>query len=212
MAAHPQLTKEEASKMVDYILSLADQPVGSTETPLSGSFTLDRHLGRGEEGAYYLTVQYTDKGARGMPALSDRKMVVLKHPRLQAEAYVKAVGAARYRPNGGAFAYVGDIEHHSSLMFEETDLTAIAALTFKVKNFAGGTVELHLNSADGPRVARTEVPAATGASAFQEIKTSVLATEGKHDLYFVFKNEEQAGRRLMELDWIYFHSKEEIVQ
>lgn len=213
MAAHPQHSKEETIKMVNYILSLADDAAGNgSSLPLKGSLPLNQHEGNGEAGTYFLSVQYTDKGAQKMPPLSDREMIMLRHPRLQAEDYSKAMGAARQRPRGGDFAFVGDINHNGFISFPDIDLTGIEALSFNLRNRGGGKIEVHLDAADGPKVAELVVPAGKGDQGWQSVRAKLMNTKGRHDLYFVFKNEGEPDSRLMELDWIYFHPTGELVQ
>lgn len=214
MSAHPQHTTEETTKMVEYILSLAEGPAGTEEVALEGSLSLDQHIGKGEEGTYYLTVQYTDKGANGLPALSARENIMLRHPRLQAEDYATAHAAGRIRPQGGNFAFVGSIGHNSHIGFRDIDLNAIEALSFNVRNFAAGLIEVHLDSPDGPVVAEAVIPGTEGEATYKPFKTSLRPSKGKHDLYLVFKNTDQQGqgRQFMELDWIYFHPEGEQIQ
>ncbi|MDT0689075.1 PQQ-dependent sugar dehydrogenase [Salegentibacter sp. F188] len=210
MPAHPQHSAEEIVKMVEYILSLKDEPSGSgAKLSLTGTLPLDQHIGQGEEGTYFFTAQYTDKGANGLPALSDREMIRLRHPRLQAEEYTTARAAGRVRPQGGNFAFVGSIGHNSELGYKDIDLTAIEALSFRVENLAAGTIEVHLNSPDGPLIAEAVIPHSDGESSYKTIKTEIRPTTGRSDLYLVFKNSDGQGqgRQFLELDWIYFHSK-----
>ena len=213
MAAHPQHSMEETTKMVNYILSLGDKGADNVKaTPLQGSFTFDRHQKDNEEGVYYLTVQYTDKGANKMPALSQREMIMLRHPRLQAEDYEKAKDAARLRPQGGAIAFVGNNSPGGYISFPNIDLKAIEALTFRVSSNSSGTIELHLNAPDGPKVAELKVPESNGEAGWQELKTQLKKTEGRHDLFFVFKGGDKPEKKLPALDWIYFHSDAELRQ
>ncbi|MBA4058083.1 MAG: hypothetical protein C0490_25420, partial [Marivirga sp.] len=58
MAAHPQISVDDAKKMVEYILSLGEDKV-ERKLPLSGSVI----AGKEEDGVYILTATYFDKGA-----------------------------------------------------------------------------------------------------------------------------------------------------
>ncbi|WPP51601.1 PQQ-dependent sugar dehydrogenase [Catalinimonas niigatensis] len=214
MAAHPQHTQEETAEMVKYILSLADEDQAiSGSMPMQGSLKLNHHHGKGEEGSYYLTVNYTDRGANDMPPLSTRKMITLRHPRVQAEAYEDFSKAERQRPNGGDFAYVSGLQNGSYLGFSDIDLTDIAAIDFHVAVAEGGTVEVRLDEPDGPKVAEVDIPARGNGREFQTFTAPVDAApvETKesaasiHKLYVVFRGKEDA--RLMSLDWMYFHKK-----
>lgn len=215
MAAHPQHSMEETTKMVNYILSLGDKGGNNASAiPLQGSFNFNQHQESNEGGAYYLTVQYTDKGANDMPSLSEREMIMMRHPRLQAEDYEKAKDAARLRPRGGAFAFVGNNSPGGYISFPDIDLKDISALTFRVENSSGGVIELRLDAPDGPKVAEIKVPAGTEKekTGWQELKTSMKKTDGRHDLYFLFREGESSEKRLPALDWIYFHTAGELNQ
>lgn len=212
MAAHPQLSKEEASKMVEYVLSLSKDATGQAkQMPLEGKFALDQHLGKGEEGSYYLSVQYTDRGANDMPALSARETIVLRHPRLQAEDYTAAHKAARQRPRGGDFAFVGGIKHGSYIAFHDLDLNAIQALTFNVKARTAGIIEARIDSPEGTKIAEAEMDGPGDKPDYQQLKAKVQPVSGRHDLFFVFRssNPEDIDKQILELDWIYFHATEE---
>lgn len=203
MAAHPQHSQEEAAEMVKYILSLTDEEQAiSGSMPMQGSLKLNRHQGKGEEGSYFLTVNYTDRGANGMPSLSTRKMITLRHPRVQAEAYEDFAKVERQRPNGGDFAFVSNIQDGSYIGFSHIDLTDIAAVDFNVSSGEGGSIEVRLDQPDGPKVAEVNVNGEGGQREFTVFTASVTPTSGIHKLYVVFRGKE--GVRLMSLDWMYF--------
>jgi cytochrome c len=73
MAAHPQISQEEALQMVEYILSLADEKEVK-RLPMNGTVK----TGKANKGIYILTASYEDKGAAGLPSLSASKTLILK--------------------------------------------------------------------------------------------------------------------------------------
>jgi cytochrome c len=79
MAAHPQLSKDHAVKMVEYILSLAKEQKASS-LPLEGkvTFTKPPKDDLTATSAFVLTATYEDMGANGMPSLSTTKQFVFK--------------------------------------------------------------------------------------------------------------------------------------
>jgi cytochrome c len=77
MAAHPQITVDDARKMVDYIMSLGKDK-SAKSLPVAGSVT----PGKENEGAYLLTATYYDKGGENLPSLPASATVVLRSPML----------------------------------------------------------------------------------------------------------------------------------
>ena len=87
MAPQPQVAAEEANRMAGFILGLESVAVQEATLPLQGTYVTDRHDVEEEEGRYFLAASYTDHGASGMPALTGRSVLTLRHARLQAEDY-----------------------------------------------------------------------------------------------------------------------------
>src|SRR5699024_6000847 len=158
---------------VKYILSLADEEQGQT-TPLSGNLTFNALNPNDKEGTYYLSINYTDKGANNMPSITARKMVAFRNPKVQAETYEDFKQVARQRPQGGAFAYVGGIQDGSYIVFKDIDLTDIISLTYNLSarpTPEGGKISLRLDAPDGKQVSQTWVSGTEEGFQFKEIKT-----------------------------------------
>lgn len=208
MAAHPQLSEEETTEMIKYILSLVEAG-GQAQyaIPLEGTLALSRHIGTGEEGTYFLSVSYTDHGGNDMPPISTRKLITLRHPRVQAEDYEEFHGVERQRPQGGAFAFISNIHDGSYIGFKNIDLTDITSLTYQVAAREGvGNISLRLGAPDGPEVSRVSVPASGNGRDFRAVEATITPTRGVHDVYFVFTHVEGKDDGLFTLDWIYFHT------
>lgn len=213
MAAHPQLSEEDATEMVKYILSLAED-TNEKNLSLKGSLLLNKHNPEDESGTYYMTVSYTDKGANNMPAITSRKMVTLQNPKVQAEAYQGFKEVSRLRPQGGAFAYVGGIKDGSYMEFKNIDLKEISEIIYRIEatNEAaeGAVITLRLGSPTGDEVSRLVFSSANSGE-YQEITAPVMATEGLHDLYVVFNHDTNKEHALFNLDWIYFKPGSKLV-
>ncbi|SEK92936.1 Carbohydrate binding domain-containing protein [Ruminococcus sp. YRD2003] len=67
-------------------------------------------------------------------------------------------------------------------------------------NGSGGTIELHLDKKDGPKIGECAVTGTGGWQNWQEFSCDVSA-EGEHDLYFVFTG---GNDYLMNFDWWQF--------
>lgn len=211
MAAHPQLTEDEAELMVKYILSLSENQPEEAGLAPQGSYALRAHAeANSREGTYILRAAYTDRGAGGVAALTSQDVVALRHPKVQAEhfdAASRGVGVLAGRSEEPSFAQ--NLHDGSFILFRDIDLTGVQQLTYGVRTMPlhdqGGVIELRLDAPDGPVVSTATVSASPGGEQAAEIAASLQATEGVHDLYFVARNPgNTTGNALFLLDWIHF--------
>ncbi len=211
MSAHPQVTTDQATEMVKYILSLANEV---EKRPVQGRIATRQHLGTGEEGRYFFTVTYTDKGANGIGPITTREVVALRHPKLEADECDAFSKVGKSRPNAGALAFAGGARDGGHILFKGIDLTGVEALTYRVAaREHGGAIELHLDAPDGPVVNTVQVKPTFRKQGgvwelqpenWAEVTGRLSPATGKHDLYFVFKNDQIKDKGLMNVDWIYF--------
>lgn len=207
MAAHPQHTEEETTEMVKYILSLADGEQASL--PLAGTYALKEHMGAGESGTYVITASYTDKGSKVTGPLTGREVVLLRHPRLQAEDFDSFRSVGRQPPHGDGPSVVSDIKDGSYISFRNIDLTGIKQLTFNLASGTdGGTIEVRVGSPTGKLVSTAKVNASADDSGWRTLRTVSAPVQGNlggtNELFFVFRSEQAKDKRFMVLDWIYF--------
>lgn len=206
MAAHPQHSKEETTEMVHYILSLAESGK-SGRTPLNGSFSTTEHIGNGDEGSYYITASYTDKGSEITGPLTGKKILRLRHPKVQAEEFNDFENVGIQQALHGDVSFVNNIKHGSYIMFKDIDLTNIEKITFNLLSVRhGGTIEIRTGAPDGKLLGSAEVPEGNFSSEiiFKEITADIAKTSSSDHLYLVFKNEDNKDEVLFNLDWIYF--------
>ncbi|PHI21144.1 hypothetical protein CEQ90_03740 [Lewinellaceae bacterium SD302] len=161
MAAHPQLSDNEASQMAEYILSLAGPPAdGKKSLPLVAKRKLDQHRD-GIPGRYYFKASYTDKGAAGdLPRLTTRETIVLRSPRIPAVNYTASEKVLAFTLEGDQNPMgEGSVEllipsHEGWVTYGDLDLTGIGNLEISMmldpERTEGGTIELRSgNPADG---------------------------------------------------------------
>ena len=143
-----------------------------------------------DNGVFYMIASYTDKGGAGIRPITGTANVELRNPRMQAENYKTADGAAVVEINGmkllipTANAVVG---------YKELDFAAITGIEFtyfvQEPLQHGYTVSAHLDRADGEKLGEVNI----GAGAKKEApNTAVISfparTDNKpHTLYLVFK-------------------------
>ena len=205
MTPHPEVSTVQAEDMVGYILSLKDR---SSSLPLKDVIVLEEHVGKGSEGAYLLNATYKDHGANGIEELQGRDYILLKNPILHAEDFDS--GDVRVRSGISASISYIDMQNANYIKFNSIDLTHVKQLYYQVQqNGVGGTIDLHLDKIDGQLISSTVIPNAkteADRNTWNEFNTKIKLTEGKHDLFFVFKGKDE-NKRLFNLNWIRFSNK-----
>jgi cytochrome c len=181
MAAHPQLSVEDARKMVEYIFTLTDDKVEKT-LPLRGVVVAGDEKG----GAYVLAATYTDQAQTNVPSLSARGSAILQSPELEAYKASVLSGPRRFSYQGRTG--IENVKHNSHVVFKDIDVSGIRAATAAAfimpGQQQGGQLEMRLDKPDGPLWAQLDL---TG----EGVKTPSVKFEpqsGVHDVYFVFKN------------------------
>ena len=209
MAAHPQLTPEDVSQMVAYILSFADAEQQAGSLPIAGTFQTNTHLEeRQKEGMYFLLAAYTDKGGEEVGPAAGQSLIVLRHPRVQAETYDKGHRVKIQSGAGRAPSYVSGIYEGSFIGFEKIDLTGINQLVLSARpekdRLGGAVVDVLIDKPDGTKIGSTTIDF-MDASESKELEVALSETDGLHDLYLVIHDTEDTGHPLFLLDWIRFH-------
>ena len=140
MAAHPQISDADATKMVEYILSLADAKAAK-KLPLAGSAI----PGKEADGVYVLTTTYEDKPVNNVPSLSATDALVLRSAFLRPNE-VDDVKIAR-KANWQGQHSLQNILDGAFAMYKNIDLTGVKKATVMAyidpkDNRGGGTVEI----------------------------------------------------------------------
>ncbi|HTF20737.1 MAG TPA: ThuA domain-containing protein [Chryseolinea sp.] len=182
MAAHPQISVDDARKMVEYVLSLAadkNQP----KLPLSGSVM----PGKETDGAYVLTATYYDKAQGAIPSLSASDAVVLRSNVLSANA-VSDLQVARKVNYQGQWG-LENLLDGSFAVYRNLDMSGIkkATVTTYIVNKStntGGDVEIRLDKPDGKLIGKMTSSKVGIAS----VSTNLSSETGTHDLYLVFRS------------------------
>ncbi len=197
MNAHPQLSKEDATEIVKYVLSLATKQV-DVRLPARGSVALNGHTAKDEQARYLLTASYTDRGGAIAP-LSSRDALVLRPARVQAEEADVLYKLARQGNRLGA------IQNGARFVLKNIDLNGIRQLTYRYSSKdQAATIEVHTDSPKGPVVSTLDFTATGGWDNFEERTVPLQNPGGQHDLYFVFVKKEAPFNHLASLDWVQF--------
>ena len=204
MAGHPQLSAADASEMVKYILSLADQKAKIKSLPIKGEYTTKLKPGDKGNGVYILRASYRDNGANGLPALTSEETFTLHNPSLSPHKFddFSFVNKMSF----GGIELVIPTQSGSYFRLNQTDLTGIKQIELMAMapkaqlNAAGGTVELRIDSPTGQVIGATDFIGDIPGAGFSA-KPSTLPinpTEGRHDIFLVFQNPNApSGQSLM---------------
>lgn len=195
-----------SSIMVDALLG-HDQHTHTTkeQNGCVGQFTALNGHSDGDNLFYVFNVSYTDKGSAQSKALTATRQITLQPKRKQAEHYTNMEGVQLL--DKGGVKYLGFIDHGDWISYNPVNLKNINSIQYRVASAgSGGFIEARLDTQDGPLVAKVEVPVTGGWQTFVDINVPITASEGTHELYFVFKNQE-GDQSLFNLDWIQFNGK-----
>jgi len=205
MAAHPQHSKDDAEKMAEYILSLA---IKQKTLPVNGSVTFNANTHKQSEGNYILRAIYTDKGGPVVGSLTASDIVIFRNPKVEAEDFVMDKKMSIVHPDGMNMTLVGNVNHSAYLRLTSIDLSGIRGLKADVVSEQKGSVmEMHIDSQDGPVIAKSDIPVIDSARpAIQHVNISLKPTGGKHDIYVVFKNNSGVLENIAFIDWIRFNN------
>lgn len=207
MSAHPDLDRNDAARMVDYIIGNPENnndALGTKGTlkPESPDFEL-------EAGSYVLRASYKDKGTDDAKSLRTEELIVLKSPFLKPHNADYKKSTEILTAAGNAYYAVGD---SSYIGYKSLDLNKVSSIVVYIQNSRrsgakGGHIELRLKAPDGDLVARsTEIvfeekeqrrrsPAGTNPvewrrqNSLQAVITLPTNISGFQDVFFVFRNE-----------------------
>lgn len=200
MAAHPQISEADATEIVKYVLSLANEHTG-TSLPVKGSYTPAIAKGQPQSGVFIMRAFYADRGANGIPSIPAEKTMVLKSASVAAGTAEISEGVQRYKlPEppldlmiiSGNNAYIG---------FKQIDLTGIDQIMTvnmapdDMVHAAGGMIEVRIDSPTGTLIGQS-APITVQKGKLDPTKPNpilsmikVTPTSGMHDVYYVCRND-----------------------
>lgn len=188
MSAHPNFTEEQSSEMVKYILSLGNEKKQDVK-PSKGELLPTEHIGKGDQGVYFVSAAYTDRGANNMPPITKQRVVVLKNPKVAAvKAEILKILMKYTVPQMGEVAVVGT---GSQVGFKEIDLNEIGKIKiYTGSQGAGGIIEVRQGSPEGKLIGSFDVKGTMMGEWTTDIKDADM---GKKDIFFVVKEITNGG-------------------
>ncbi|MDB5241015.1 MAG: HHIP-like protein 1, partial [Spirosoma sp.] len=200
MSAHPQLKESEATDMVRYILSLANDK-SANKQPLAGNYVPAQQK---KDGSYVLTASYTDRGNGVVGPLTGSTSVALRSPSVKAVSADKKQDIFEYEIPKLGLAAIG-MKSGSYLMFNDIDLTGIQGVSPSVfasnDQVAGGKLEIRLDSPTGTLLGESEVKMGTTGPVNIPFRQPV---SGLHKFCLVFVNPTAGQKPLFAVDKLQF--------
>jgi cytochrome c len=142
-----------------------------------------------------LRASYTDRGAKGMPAITKEKEVVLHSPSVVVASGELSEGASKQSVPEIPVEITVVNRPGASVALKQLDLTGVAAVVFTAVAPAqyqakGGKIEVHLDSPTGAVLGESELIRATTdpAAPPSQLRTALKPTSGVHDVYLVFRS------------------------
>lgn len=198
MNAHPQLSKEEATEIVKYVLALGET---QSSLPHKGTLLLKDHTEAGKPGLYQITASYTDGGGGGIAPLTGKTSLWLRPAQVEIQ---QADSMYQLKKDRGG---ISGIKNGSFFALMNIDLKEIKILTYRyAAGKSGLRIEVHSGSHDGPLVSTLAHASSGSPGTYAEATAPVQASTGIHDLYFVFvfTDEESELKNSVALDWVRF--------
>ena len=205
MSAHPQFSKEDATEIVKYVLTVSAKNE-EKNLPQTGEAVLNEHLVTGGTGRYIFTASYTDKGGAAAP-LTSKDVLMLRPAKVQAESadFVYNMHKDDQR--------LGRINNRAYFVFKNIDLKDVNALTYHYSSKdKDATIEVQIDSLHGKVISSAAYKTTGDWKKFTELTTPVSDPGGKHDLYFVFVKNDMPNKNLASLDWIRFEGGKEVIE
>ena len=144
-------------------------------------------------GVTVLRAAYTDRGAHGMPAITNEKEIVLHSPSVVVASGELSEGVSKQSVPEMPVEITVVNRPGASVALKQIDLTGVGAVTFTAVAPAqyqarGGKIEVHLDSPTGALLGGTEAITPAAALAPVQLRTVLQPTAGVHDVYLVFRN------------------------
>jgi cytochrome c len=209
MSAHPQLSVEEVTTMVKYILLLdPDQKANETTLPLAGTLEFKEHLAENSFGKYILMASYSDQGHPEVEksSLSAREQIIFKAPKLQAEdANQRSEGLSIW--DKGDNKLVGSITNNTFLKFKNIAFKNLNRILLTADYNSGyeyrGNVEIREGDLTGKKIGQAKLGYFDAdKNSYKHYKITVSPTIDQGDLFLVFKNPKDEKQFVLNADWI----------
>lgn len=181
MSAHPQMPLEQATIIVNYILSLSKVKVMTL--PLDGNYVFDLHSKKEDEEHYVFKAEYTDRGNAPAKALKTEKSWTFR-PLNPKAATADDFAQVEVNRQTGSVRYLQD---KGFVLFKELDLTDIKGLTLEVDSVSlPGKIEIRKGKPDGELLGQIKVDKVQGGNpALKQVDFDAKSITT--DLFFIYR-------------------------
>ncbi|MEO0899281.1 MAG: PQQ-dependent sugar dehydrogenase [Bacteroidota bacterium] len=194
MAAHPDLSEEDAGKMVDYILGLSGEKKG-----MASKGTIE--AGKPDtEAVLYLSAKYQDQGYNELPPVTSMQEWILRHPLMEVEQAERLDGM--WRGSFGSKREFGQLYINAqggSFELFPIDFNGIKAVRIKYRALENIALEVRLRDADGPIVGETTL---TSSTEWREKVIPIAATTGIYPVFIGTKEKRPSREGIGTIDWV----------
>ncbi len=207
MSAHPQLTLDEATEMVKYILSVSQVKIESV--PLEGKHVFDLHPpAKEEQEKYVFKADYTDKGNAPATPLKTEKSWVFRPPLLKAITCDE-----HFHCDLNTYSQsVRFNDDQAYIAFKDIDLTGIRSITLGIDTIlTHGGMEIRIGKPDGQLLGEAAIKLATavkqgGAPDHALLTIPIGEQEVATNIYVIYRNTAKAIEdTTVQLNWILFN-------
>ena len=201
MSAHPDLSVGDAKEMVRYILGLGADKMGDGNMAPKGQINFDKEI-KEENGIYFLTAEYKDKGGFGLPSSKGSTVIPFRY-------YIVKTSAADINFKCTNYTTSMEFKHDNAYFaFKDLDLAEISKIRFQYSSInPSSKVEIRKGGPNGKLLDVLEIPNTGIWSNFQWLETKQLNEPGLCDLYFVCKYTSAPASKLAQITKIEFLKK-----
>jgi cytochrome c len=198
MAAHPQLSTDDAAEMVKYILSIAEGKPKVKSLPVKGSYTTKVPANDKGQGVYIFRAAYKDRGANGLPGMSGEESFTLRSPNINPTNFDEVADATKMSFGGNKFVIPSKSGSYIALKnIDLTGITQVEAMAVAPKaqlNAAGGYIEVRLDAPDGKLLGKSDFVGDNGGGfGGKPVAINLQPVTGSHNIYMVFTNPDAKG-------------------
>lgn len=201
MAAHPQLSQNEASEMVDYILNINKNIANSL--PLNGEIP-----GDSISKTLIIKATYTDQGKGLALPLTTTEQYLLKPNLLNAINADFKYEVGQYVHSYFGYEVTVANANSSYFGFEKIDFTGIQSMrifAYAEKVYTvGGSMEIRLDSSNGAILGTFKIDVGDYENFTIPLTQNI---EGQHDIYFVYKHPNPANMALFGVTTVEFNTE-----
>ena len=192
MSAHPNLSQEDATQIVTWVLALSNPASVKKSLPASGTIVPPVTTKPGS--TLVLAASYTDKGGNNIKALTGNATASLHSSTFTFKGTEKLNGFVPYKGNGMNILVFPAAE--GSFGMENIDLTGVHSININsswLEMPKGFSFEARLDAPDGKVLGKGSMPAPKKGVQSGVAKLAIEpVTDGKfHSIYFVYKGEDK---------------------